>query len=582
MKQNNGVADRSGWLCWRRWLKIALCTFAIAAMAIGGGSNQSALAQNVNPLSYANRNEVNTSDWYDPPKFQSQDGELNVTLTVGERNYQAFAGTSNLVLRSYKGECNGNCSGSDDVEGAVGPTLRVKAGDVLKVHLVNNLTELDHANCEDGATHENKLHCFDYTNLHTHGLHISPEGNSDNVLVNIPPRESHKFELQIPGKAHNLQDHYPGTFWYHAHRHGSTTVQLASGMAGALIVEDPADVPKSITDARERIFVFQQLAFDARGKVQERDNNMVETLFDNFNGKGDEAGPRKYTTINGRQVPVINMQPAEVERWRFIDAGIFELLDIKLLDDSNKQEVADFFYTIALDGIYLKNVRKVKDIKMAPGYRVDAMVKAPAAGTYWLFKKRTTFLPSANTPPNPREQILAKVVVAGKDCEGNCHSDLPTNDDLNDLPRPKDLMNVSTTVSDEEVEFSFGDNSDQFLINDKQYDPKTVQFCLQKDAVQDWKLTSMAGQHPFHIHVNAFQIIDPGNSQDLNKGDWRDTIVVPAKSVGNGKPIIIRTKYENFTGHFVLHCHILHHEDQGMMSLVQIKDANTCAPPNGS
>ena len=113
--------------------------------------------------------------------------------------------------------------------------------------------------------------CWNTINLHTHGLHVSPAGNSDNVLLNIAPQTEFTFEINVP------DDHPSGTFWYHAHRHGSTALQVASGASGILIVrgdrpydparpQAPADVATILRDKEgkpfaEQLFLLQQISY---------------------------------------------------------------------------------------------------------------------------------------------------------------------------------------------------------------------------------------------------------------------------------------------------------------------------------
>lgn len=597
MKQDNSIAERSGWLCWRRWLKIALCAFAIAAIAIGSGWNQSALAQEVQPigagrLQKALRAISVPSDWYNPPVFESEGGELDVTLTMAGDNPYEFKGLdlpgNEATLRTYTGECTGSgiCD-VDDVAAAVGPTLKVNAGDTLTVRLVNDLPPNDDTYCADKP--DDKVHCFNTTNLHTHGLHISPKDNSDNVLLDIQPQTTFDFEFNIPA------NHYPGTFWYHPHKHGSTSLQVGSGMAGALIVKDRADseFPDSIKNANDRTFVFEQIAFDADGEIKELPDgcnpggveDMALSLFFNFQGGGNNScpdndpnyGPPKYTAINGQQVPLINLQPGEVERWRFIDAGLFVTLDIVLVDSSgNRLDLSE----IALDGITLKNVRRVNEVKMAPGYRADVMVQAPETpGLYYLYKdgrgSRKLFpfaRPRGIVEETIEDEVLAVVLVLGEPCDedSTCHSDLPIEGEA--LPAPSILPDIDEgeVTGYQTVEFTSG-----FTINGDKFDIDRVDYCLKEDDVEEWQLRSGdgVGSHPFHIHVNAFQVVDAG-ATDFQEGDWHDTVLV-----NEGDPFIMRTRYEDFDGQFVFHCHILTHEDQGMMSLVEINDTgDSCNP----
>lgn len=154
----------------------------------------------------------------------SRDGILSATLTVqySDPATPKIAGCP-VHLRTYGGKL-------------VGPTLRAEPGDVLDITLDNRLPieTPDQIQAQFQQESQN-AHlgmfpaAFNTTNLHTHGLHVSPSGNSDNVLLNIPPQTTFPYEIKLPA------NHPAGSFWYHAHAHESTAIQVGSGMAGALI-----------------------------------------------------------------------------------------------------------------------------------------------------------------------------------------------------------------------------------------------------------------------------------------------------------------------------------------------------------
>src|SRR5262249_33726862 len=144
--------------------------------------------------------------------IRSADGVLRATLVV--RYGDNVIRGSRVHLRSYNGRL-------------VGPTLRAKPGDVLRIRVENRLPRI----AEPPVHNVNVPHGLNSTNIHTHGLHVSPEGNSDNVYLDIKPGQTQEYEIKIP------KDHVAGTFWYHPHRHGSVALQVSSAMSGALIIE---------------------------------------------------------------------------------------------------------------------------------------------------------------------------------------------------------------------------------------------------------------------------------------------------------------------------------------------------------
>lgn len=183
-----------------------------------------------------------------PPEERAVKGVLQTTLNVQYTDPKTTSiGGCDVTLRSYNSQL-------------VGPTLRLGPSDVLDLELNNQLPSESpdevaaQIKQEAGnAFIDTRPHSLNTTNLHTHGLHVSPVGNSDNVLLAIPPQTRFPYEIKVP------PSHPPGTYWYHAHAHGSTAVQVGSGMAGALIIEDDeAKIPPALRAANlhEKVMVI--------------------------------------------------------------------------------------------------------------------------------------------------------------------------------------------------------------------------------------------------------------------------------------------------------------------------------------
>ena len=474
-----------------------------------------------------------TIPFANPPEIHSGGGILSCTLTVCYSNN--FLGGDPVYLRSYNGHL-------------VGPTLRVIPGDKLKVRLVN---ELPDEPTLPGHTSINVPHGLNTTNLHTHGLHVSPEDASDNVFLEVDPHSQQDYRIQIDGT------HPPGTHWYHPHKHGSVAIQVSSGMAGALIVEGGLDEVPEIKAARERIFVFQQIPYtditlsDPVGLLegQHFDSRIV-----GWSGLAD-----RLTTINGLKQPVIEMFPGEVERWRFVHAGIAERLDIAVQKADSKDYLS--LHEIAADGIAL-GTRVANDfIPLAPGYRSDVLVQAPSIpGVYYLMDLRT----SANRPALRKggiepERALAKIVVQGME-----HAmSLPSAASLSALAPYAD---ISATQTSRRLVFNGAGST--WTINGQQLNPEDTSICPVVGTSEEWTLFSQSDHHPFHIHVNPFQVIsnkDSLGNETLQRPVWKDTIFINEEHT-----ITFRTMFDKFLGKSVLHCHKLDHEDQGMMQVFRI------------
>ena len=269
-----------------------------------------------------------TLPFANPPEIIAVDGVLNVPLEV---NYALNrigradgSGDDQVILRSYNA-------------GLVGPTLRVGRNDTLVIRLTNNLQDEKSTTGHPGNI--NTPHGFNTTNLHTHGLHVSPEDKSDNIFLEVPPHGRQDYKIV-------LSNHPSGTHWYHPHKHGSVAIQVSSGMAGALVVDGGIDDVPGIkeTRKRERIFVFQQIPYTDGGTLEGKDFLRITNWATLAN---------RSTTINGLMQPTIEIAPKEVQRWRFIHAGIAEKLDLALQNADKTITVP--LYEIASDGIACGN-----------------------------------------------------------------------------------------------------------------------------------------------------------------------------------------------------------------------------------
>ncbi len=452
---------------------------------------------------------------------------------------------------SGSGPTQSTC-GRTKVDSSAPPCARL--GDTLRIVVKNDLPE------EPGHQneHQNRHHGWNTTNLHTHGLHVSPAGNSDNVFLAIGPKQQFEYEIHIP------EDHPAGTFWYHPHKHGSVAAQVSSGMAGALIVEGGLDRVDRLRDITEHVFVFQQVPYKRNGETPgEIELDAVDDLF----GPGDWDTLKHFTTVNGVILPVLQMHPGEVQRWRFVDSGFREKLLLRLEPTGGGDVLA--FHEIAVDGIPLGKVKRRETLELWPGYRSDVLVKAPdTPGEYLLVDERSPAGSSLLSTAEPRKYV-GRLVLAGEPVQMS----LPTDDDLKRFRPPSIDESLLTTRTNQRVVYSIIPEPLQYLVNGQPFDASRTRR-LKLGAVEQWIALSsnpdvdVPVTHPFHIHTNPFEIVSIINSdgeQVLDEPVWRDTIALP-----EGWRITFRMRYERYIGSFVHHCHILDHEDQGMMEHVEI------------
>ena len=459
-----------------------------------------------------------SEDLVEPEVRRSVNGELRTELRVGYAYHDI--GGYRLSLRTYEGR-------------VPGPTLRVQPGNVLRITLINDLP----ANREELPVNPDLPHRFNTTNFHFHGGHVSPSGISDNVLRSMEPGQSHEIEIHIP------DDHTRGTAWYHPHHHGSADVQLSSGMVGAIVVDgDFADVPE-IADAQERVLILSEVLFDYLGTIEDYD-----TLW-------PEAVPR-FLAVNGQREPIIQMRPGEVQRWRIIDAA----------HENNFRLALDghVLNAVAYDGIQASQIDQYESLVIAPGQRADLLVQAGSPGTYEL--KAIANDQGYPSPTGP----LAHVVVAGEPLRMALPGSLPAPP-LATIRDEELTGSGRLTFTALEPEYPPAANYQEFafLIDGRRFDPNRVDQHIQLGAVEEWTvINDTSDDHVFHIHTNPFQVTKL-NGQPLSTPVWRDSVVVPREG-----SLTFRSRFLDFTGRTVLHCHMMNHEELGMMQLIEISDVD--------
>ncbi|MDZ4850136.1 MAG: multicopper oxidase domain-containing protein [Pirellulaceae bacterium] len=537
-----------------------------------------------------------------PETISSVNGRLDATLRVRYANLSI--GNDTVRLRVYNDKL-------------AGPVLRANAGDTLYITLINELPVVP------TAGHGNGHHDWNTTNLHFHGLHVSPNGvpgaQSDNVFVSLKPLPTsdsnypatENYEVTIPA------NHVAGTFWYHAHRHGSVAGQVSSGLAGALIIERKViqgqadklnlDSIPEIAAAVEEILLLQQIPYiwSNTSQVGTVETANAAAMFGPGAWKNDF---KRYITVNGEKIPTIKVAPGEIRRLRFVHTGQREpiALTVQPATASGTSDGRLTMHEIAVDGLPTGKLASRKRLELHPGYRSDVLLEIPAtaSGVYYLTDENAPAGVGERGATEPLKWV-AKIEVTGQIVSDDLPSptaisgvgldDLPANQ-ANPLPQYAfygiflpDLKffiskrNLATT--DESVSLTNPDDRDFNELNSARE--------VHLDTIDRWFIGSRNGTatggkpgitHPFHIHTNPFQIVriktfqgTDVTEQELGTGYkslWRDTLAMK-----QGLTYELLTKYEDFTGSFVNHCHILDHEDNGMMEKVTIIDPSNPSSP---
>lgn len=434
-----------------------------------------------------------------PTMLRSANGSLSIDLRVEQ--LPVPVGNTRVHALTYGGS-------------SPGPTLVVSPGDVLSIRLDNRL----------GTA----------TNLHTHGLHVSPEGLGDNVLRRVESGAAGQYRYRIPA------DHPPGVFWYHPHHHGIAADQVFGGLYGAIIVEDsrPIDV------VRERVLIVSDMTFDAAGQIS------AASQMEKMSGREGAT-----LLLNGQLGATMVAQPGDRERWRIINACTSRYLDLRL--------DGQFLQLLGNDSGRLAAPETVQQLLLLPGNRADVLVTMSAGTTSLRAVPRDRGSAggmggvSSSSPTT-----LATLAVSGATSAA--------------LPRvppqviPRDLRSARPDAT-RRLTLAMpmggmgGSNGGGFTIDGRSFDPSRIDQNVSAGAIEEWTIANNSPMdHPFHLHVWPMQVIRVG-SQTIGPAVWQDVVNIPAR-----RSSVVRIAFEDFTGTSVFHCHILDHEDQGMMGLIDV------------
>ncbi|MET8168583.1 multicopper oxidase domain-containing protein [Streptomyces sp. NPDC005329] len=458
-------------------------------------------------------------------------GRLETRLTVGFTE-QVIPGVGTVTTRTYEGTIPG-------------PTLRVRPGDSLEITQVNALPPNADATHAD-AMHQdmNIPHDFNTFNLHTHGLHVDPTGEADNIYRTFEPSETPEGTTTYHSVVDVPADHPAGTFWYHPHHHGSTATQLLNGMGGLLVVEGDIDEVPEIAAAKDVVVFINELKLSG-GRVPDLTSHGVyDDIVSTF-------------LVNGVKNPVLTIAPGEVQRWRVVNAGAITAHFLSLRGHELHQ--------IACDGITFMEPVATTGLTLPMGGRADLLVRGGEPGTYTL---------SGGGP----SQTLLTLVVTGEPRSMSLPTSLPGRP--TELPEP--TRTRALTFRSYENVFSGAFPNAYRILGDGETPPAdpragrrdlawgrlSSDFVNQRvrlGEVEEWTVVNDShahSHHPFHLHTNHFLLTAVDNRR-LATPVWHDTVSIPP----NGS-ITFRLRAEDFTGRSMLHCHQLQHGDEGMMQMV--------------
>lgn len=442
-----------------------------------------------------------------PPELRSAGGRLQLTL-------EAARGQVELGGRPARPLCyNGTVPG---------PTLRLRPGDELSIRLVNRLDEP--------------------TNLHVHGLHVSPQANGDNVFREVKPGEGFDYSYRLP------PDHPPGVYWYHPHHHGMVAGQIFAGLFGAIIVEDPETIPVSV----ERVLLVSDTTLDSAGNIA------AVSQMERMAGREGEL-----LLLNGQSGPLLTARPGERERWRIINACAARFLRLRL--DGQRLEL------LGMDSGRSPAPEAVDEVLLAPGNRADLLVTAVAgeSAVQVLPYDRGGMPGMMGQGPSPARGAAALATFRVRGESAAAPGAVAVQ------PAPADLRTAAVAARRQLV-LAMGAGSGgmgggmggvmRFSINGREFSESRTDTIVAAGTVEEWTLVNTSPMdHPFHLHVWPMQLIED-NGRAVDAVIMRDVVNVRA----NGRATV-RVAFRDFSGRSVYHCHILDHEDLGMMGVIEVR-----------
>ncbi|MBA4710808.1 multicopper oxidase family protein [Aquitalea aquatica] len=391
-----------------------------------------------------------------------------------------------------------------------GPAIVAWEGDAVSLQFTNQLSQP--------------------STIHWHGMPV-PATQDGNPHDPVLPGQTRDYQFRLPADS-------AASYWYHPHPHGYTGQQAYMGLAGVFVVKSRHD---PLAHLPEQWLVLSDLKLDAQGQIA-------------ANGAADQHDGREgqFVLINGGWQPVIGLAEGERQRWRIWNACSARILKLAL--------PAHDVQLVGTDGGLIATPRGIDTLLLSPGERAEIVITGRfAAGKASALQALPYHRGKAMGPEQSTTLTLATISRTGS----KATAELPTT------LRP--IAGLGAPAVKRVVEFSenMADPSAMFLINGKKFDMNRVDFSGKVGQVEEWDIVSQAHMdHPFHIHGTQFQVLartDDGVWQDEPFLAWRDVVNIPA-----GETVRLRF-VQHLPGLRMFHCHILEHEDAGMMATLDVQ-----------
>ena len=392
-----------------------------------------------------------------------------------------------------------------------GPTLEAREGDRVIIHFKNNLPET--------------------TTIHWHGLHI-PADMDGSPFYPIPPGGKKDYIFTIDSGT-------AGTFWYHPHPDFRTGYQIEKGLYGAIIVR-PAHDP--LPALPEKLLILSDNRFHRDGSIDIAIPHTPAAIVDEENGRDGNV-----MFVNGQVMPTIRIRSGEVQRWRVLNAGAARVYRLAIPGQT--------FLQVGSDGGLFEHPIEVKEILLANSERVELLVRgtgAPGHVTVLQALPYDRYMPQ--TRPDDWKHPRDLLALQYTDQTPTTPVALPRT--LRKVP----ALDTSKATVRRVLVLSQG------MINQRTMDMNRVDVSAKLGATEIWSIENVVGMdHPFHLHGFQFQLLDRNGVPERDRC-WKDTVNVPKHET-----VRFIVRFDAHPGKWMFHCHILDHEDHGMMGILEIK-----------
>jgi FtsP/CotA-like multicopper oxidase with cupredoxin domain len=503
-------------------LRITLAAGILLGLATGCNGIGSALAPAPKALS-------DTNDLPQPPVVASVGGVAQVTLTAALDPATGAPGVE------YAGQF-------------VAPTIEVKPGDTIDITYKNALPP--------STTPTNM------TDLHFHGLTTTPNAPGDDVIsmMAMPGQQLH-YVVPVPTTEE------PGVYWYHSHAHPQSNWQVTSGLAGAIIVDGIEQHYPALASLRQQLIILRdpQNTADYANLV-----GPAPSGSSSYNPCRAETG--SHLTVNGLTEARIGIQAGEKQLFRVVNMSANRYVDLAV--------DGQYLTLFSLDGFPLDSypgspgTASVPDVLIPPAGRAEFTVVGNASGALMRTKCVDTG-PDGDAAP---DAVLASLSPQGASSTLSSLARLPAyKASAKRAAVPLLSQAIPAPVAQRTVVFSEVKSSGQYYLNGAQYDPAGPPvFTAHAGTTEEWTVANASSElHAFHIHQIHFSV-ESINGVAQSPGRWVDTVNVPYTKVVGGRPqvgvvkLLMDFRNPIIRGTFVFHCHLLKHEDGGMMAKIQV------------